>query len=158
MNKSRREESSHPINPVNLLAEQCVLGALIEEGSLLPDVLEAGLRTEDFSLADNRRVFDAILKLSGERKPIDYLLVAEGLGNRAEDYALVGSLIQGVILHDKNHTIHHVAIVRQKSRLRTLLRIGEWLEHAVTDAADPDELIAEANRRLEALAIVELAK
>src|SRR5438034_8545124 len=125
---------SQPINPINLPAERSVLGALIEDGSLLEDVIAAGLRVDDFSLSDHRRVYAAMLELWQQKKPVDYVLVADHLGNDQEQYVLVGSLIQGVIV-DRDHVVHHVEIVRKKARLRGLLRIAGWITNIVNDQA-----------------------
>jgi replicative DNA helicase len=141
--------------PINLPAERSVLGALIEDDSLLPEVIAAGLRAGDFSLSDHRQVFAAILALREQKSPIDYITVTEKLGNRQEDYVLLASLIHGVVVHE-DHTLYHVAMVRRKSQLRTLLRIAEWLTRVVDDAADPDALIEQAIRKLDAVATAEV--
>jgi replicative DNA helicase len=141
--------------PINLAAERSVLGALIEDGSLLEDVIAAGLRVEDFALSDHRRVYAAMLDLWQQKKPVDYVLVADHLGNDQEHYVLVGSLIQGVIV-DPDHVLHHVEIVRRKSQLRSLLRIAEWITNVVNDQADPNALIGEAIAKLEAVATSEV--
>src|SRR5215471_12917171 len=102
--------------PVSLAAERAVLGALVEDDGLLPEVLEAGLSANDFLLSDHQRIFRAMLALRNRNCPVDYITVINELGNRPEDYVLVASLIHGVVLHDE-HTLHHVDIVRKKSRL-----------------------------------------
>src|SRR5438874_11809705 len=109
MTNSRSTIDTHPNRalPINLPAERSVLGALIEDDSLLPEVIGTGLRSQDFALSDHRRVFDAMLELWQQKKPVDYVTVAEQLGNHQEHYVLVGSLIQGVIVHP-DHVLHHV--------------------------------------------------
>jgi|SRR5579864_66028 len=143
------------LNPINLPAERSVLGALIEDDSLLPEVVSVGLRPEHFALSDHRSVFNAMLALRSRLTPIDYVTVAEELGNRQEHYVLVGSLIQGVIVHPE-HVLHHVAIVQKKARLRALLGLAEWIMRVVDDAADPDALIEQAIAKLDAMATAEV--
>lgn len=135
-------------SPANLPAERAVLGALIEDDGLVPEVLDAGLLVDDFLLSDHQRIFLAIVSLSGKHCPVDYVTVAEHLGNRSEDYALIGGLIQGVVLH-QDHVLHHVAIVRRKAKLRTLLKLGEWILGAVLESSDPGLLAEEISNRLE---------
>ena len=142
--------------PVSMPAERSVLGALIEDDGLLAEVLEAGLRIDDFSLSEHRRVFESILMLRRRNSPVDYVLVAEQLGNRQTDYVLVASLIDGVVVHE-DHVLHHVAIIRKKAKLRALLRIADWLTRVVDETADPDALIAETLGKLEALTVEEVA-
>ncbi|MFL6304213.1 MAG: DnaB-like helicase N-terminal domain-containing protein, partial [Candidatus Sulfotelmatobacter sp.] len=123
---------SDPVLPVNLPAERCVLGALIEDDSFVPAVMDSGLRVQDFSLSDHRRVFQAIETLQARKVPVDYVSVAEQLGNTVDDYVLIGDLVYGVVLHE-DHILHHAAIVHKKARLRELLILGEWISQAVTE-------------------------
>jgi replicative DNA helicase len=152
-------ETKHTSNleqqPVSMPAERSVLGALIEDDGLLAEVLEAGLRIDDFSLSEHRRVFESILMLRRRNSPVDYVLVAEQLGNRQTDYVLVASLIDGVVVHE-DHVLHHVAIIRKKAKLRALLRIADWLTRVVDETADPDALIAETLGKLEALTAIQM--
>jgi replicative DNA helicase len=149
---SRIDDDTPPARtlPANIAAERSVLGGVIEDDGLLPEVIAADLQREDFSLSDHQRVFSAILSLHERKLPVDYVTVAEELGNDQNAYVLLGSLIQGVIVHE-DHILHHVAIVRKKSRLRALLRLAEWLTKAVTESADPDKLIIATREKLEAL-------
>lgn len=139
--------------PINLSAERSVLGAVIEDDSLLAEV--AGLRCEDFSLSEHRRVFHAISQLRSQNSPIDYVLVAEKLGNTSENYVLVASLIDGTVTHP-DHIAHHAEIVKRKSQLRRLLSVAEWITNVTDDSADPDLVIEEAIGKLEAIATAEV--
>ena len=132
----------------NLPAERAVLGALVEDDELMTEVLVSGLSAEDFLLSDHQRIFRAILSLREKKCSVDYITVAEELGNRNSDYALIGDLIQGVVLHP-DHVLHHVAIVKRKARLRTLLKLGEWILGSVSDTADPTRLIEQISHWLE---------
>jgi replicative DNA helicase len=148
--------TQHPHNttdailPINLCAERSILGAVIEDDVLLPEVIAAGLQPDDFFLSDHQRVFSTMLMLQARKSPVDYITIAEELGNHQEHYVLVASLIHGVVIHE-DHILHHVAIVRKKSRLRGLLRLAEWLTAAATETANPDELIISTRAKLEAL-------
>jgi replicative DNA helicase len=142
-------EDSPPINPVSLPAECSVLGALIEDDSFVPVVFALGLRCEDFFLSDHRRIWQAIEVLHARNAPVDFVSVAEQLGNRDEDYAAIADLMYGVVLHE-DHIVHHARIVRKNARLRTLLRIGEWISKAVAETADPDLIAAQIRNMLDA--------
>ena len=126
--------------PVNLPVEREVLGALIEDSGLVPEVIR-GLTLDDFSIADHRRVFLAIRELVKAGSPVDVLSVSEQLGNRQHDVEIIGGLISGVVLV-KSHILHHVGILRRKARLRSLAKLGRWLsDSACNPGADPDDLI-----------------
>jgi replicative DNA helicase len=135
--------------PTNLPAERTVLGTLIEDDDLLNDALSEGLTADDFSISAHRRIFGAILELREKNCPIDYIAVAEQLGNDPADFALLGDLINGIVIH-RGHVLHHVKIVRKKARLRTLMKVGDWIFKSATEvAANPDALVQVAIEKLE---------
>jgi replicative DNA helicase len=151
-NHSKSAEQNQSV-PINLAAEQTVLGALIENDRLLTEVISDGLRCEHFALSDHRRIFEAIVTLQGRHEPIDYITVAEQLGNRQEDYVLIGSLVHGVVFDDEEHVLHHATIVRRKWRLRALLKIAEWLTASINETADPESLSAQTINKIQSAAL-----
>lgn len=139
------------VSPVSLPAERVVLGGLIESPDLLPEAVAAGLAVRDFSLSDHRRIFTAILALVESKSAIDYVLVAEHLGGSQDDYVLLGSLIDGVVI-EQGHILHHVALVRKKSKLRQLERMGANLVASICETgADPDTIAAVIREQLECI-------
>jgi replicative DNA helicase len=142
------DRETQSILPANLSAERSVLGALVEDESLFSDVVKAGLQTQHFFLSDHQRVFSAIRNLKACKRPVDYISVAEELGNSSHDYVLIASLVHGVVV-DEGHILHHVHIIARKARLRALLKISEWISGAVTETADPDLLIPQIKNKLD---------
>lgn len=69
--------------PQALDVEEAVLGALLLEPEVVPDVLDQ-LSAECFYKEAHRKIFDAIVKLSRENSPIDIYTVAEELEKRKE--------------------------------------------------------------------------
>ena len=141
--------------PVNLAAERSVLGAVIEDDTLLPELIACGLTENDFGLNEHRRLFAAIGALRQQNRPVDYITVAEQLGNRQEDYALVARLIDGSVT-DPDHVLYHARIVQKKARLRALLRLADWIARVADDSADPDALIEQIIGKLERMAPAEV--
>jgi replicative DNA helicase len=136
--------------PVNLPVERAVLGALIESEQILSDALKAGLRENDFSISDHQRIFAAIVALREKYVPVDQLSVAEQLGNGQWDVALIGDLINGAVIV-RSHVAHHVQIVRKKSDLRQLAKMGDWLTTAACrTGAEPNDLTAQLLKQLSA--------
>lgn len=126
--------------PSNLSAERVVIGALIEDDKLLPEIVRSGLVASDFQLADHRRVFAAICDLRRGGTTVDVITVSEHLGNSDADFALLADLICGVVVQ-QSHVQHHVCIVKRKARLRQLLDVSEWLSDCVLErSADPEGL------------------
>jgi replicative DNA helicase len=140
------------ILPTNLPAEREVLGAVIEDEALLAVIVECGLSAEDFSLSDHQQVFRTILSLHEKQCGIDHITVADALGNSAESYVLVSSLVQGVVLHE-GHVLDHVRIVLRKSQLRKLLKLAEWITTQATETAEPNALIEAILRKVNACRI-----
>jgi hypothetical protein len=137
-----------PVIPVNVAAEKSVLGACVECVDILRYAIAEGLTPEDFT-GDHPRVFRSLLEMREKRIPIDSLSLAEYLGNTQNDYVLVSDLICGAIIHP-SHVIHDARIVRQKSRLRSLLTPSDWIaREAGSPCADPDEIIKRACEKLE---------
>jgi len=134
--------------PANLHAERVVLGAVIEDDRLLPEVVESGLSAADFSLSDHQRIFRVVLALREKGAPIDYITVADELGNRAEDYVVVSALVHGVVL-DEDHVRFHAGIIRKKACLRKLLRIAEWITNSVNETSEPNALVEQISQRIE---------
>lgn len=134
--------------PVNESAERSVLGSCIECSNLLSAALAEGLSADDFSVSNYQRVFRALLEMRDKKIPVDCISVAEHLGNGQNDFALVGDLVSGAVVHH-SHVAHHCRIIRQKSRLRSLLRLSDWMtREAASPCADPDEIIKRACEKL----------
>jgi replicative DNA helicase len=149
--KTGERVEDHPISPASLPAERVVLGGLIESPELLPEALAGGLAAEDFSLEDHRRIFAAILALADSKSPVDYVLLAEHLGGRQEDFVLVASLIDGLVI-ESGHILYHVRLVRKKSKLRQFERMGANLVASICETgADPDTIAAMIREQLECI-------
>ena len=146
------KEFTQPVSPVSLPAERVVLGGLIESPELMPEAVASGLAVRDFSLDNHRRIFAAILAMVESKSPIDYVLLAEHLGGSQDDYVLVSSLLEGVVI-ERAHILHHVALVHyKKSKLRQLERMGASLVASACDTgADPDKIAALIRERLQCI-------
>jgi replicative DNA helicase len=127
-----RDISNNTAIPSNLHAERAVLGAILEKESLFSDYIAAGLRAEDFTFTDHVRIYTAMIRLGKVSEPIDYISVAERLGNSPEDIALLSDLVVGVVL-ERSHILHHVDTIIEKSRLRQIQRLGEEIQFGVNE-------------------------
>jgi len=137
--------------PVSLPAERSVLGALVESPEIYAEALAEGLRVDDFFLSGHRRIFETMVSLSKAGIPVDYVTLMERLGDSDTVAALLCDLAGGVVLVS-SHILHHVRILKKKSRLRSLLNLSEWLQQAASHpSADPVEIQREVRSRLEAM-------
>src|SRR5262249_42582778 len=90
----------------NLPMERSVLGSCLESADeLLPAVIEAGLKADDFAVTDHQRIFSMMVEMHEKNFPIDLHSVAEALGYR-DGCPLIGDLIVGVV-SQRDHVLHH---------------------------------------------------
>lgn len=102
--------------------ETAILSALILDGDSAFEVTET-LRVTDFALDSHRRIYRAILLLSAENSPIDYLTLRDCLAERKELESVggIGYLADLTSnLHGKNPRAirHYVNILRGKTVAR----------------------------------------
>src|SRR5450631_317560 len=78
------------IRPHNLEAERTTIGALLLDPDRIVDVAPE-VQPGDFFDPIHRKIFEAILKLYEDRKPIDFVSVAEALRGDEAINAIGGS-------------------------------------------------------------------
>jgi replicative DNA helicase len=113
----------HRIPPHNKDAEQCVLGAILQQQGILPKTIDI-LQPEDFYFQANKLIFTAMLALFEKNEPQDLITVSNYLKNTntladAGGPAYLASLTDLVPL--ASNIIHYSKIVREKSILRRLI-------------------------------------
>ena len=117
--------------PQDMVAEQCVLGAMMMSKDAIADVVEV-LRGADFYRPAHEQIYDAIIDLYGRGEPADAVTVSAELGKRGELMRVGG----GPYLHDLLQSVpvaanagFYAEIVREKAILRRLvdasIRIGQ---------------------------------
>ncbi|MBQ9364440.1 MAG: replicative DNA helicase, partial [Schwartzia sp.] len=137
--------------PQSIDAEQSVLGAMLIEKNVISEVAEI-LTADDFYRESHRLVFDAIVSLYSENEAADFVTVTEYLkktGNleKAGGIAFVSSLPNLVPI--ASNAVYYAKIVREKSQLRGLIRVGtEIVGSAYEDNDDVDTLMDNAEKRL----------
>lgn len=135
--------------PVCRASEREVLGALIEDAGIFSAAMEVGLAENCFFYDDHRKVFEAILALTTASQPVDSITVAEKLGNKDSDLALVGDLISGCVLA-RDHILYHIDLLKRTAYLRNFLEFSNWLQTAAcAHGADPESIDREARVNLD---------
>lgn len=140
--------------PQNEEAELGVLGAILLDNAVLPDVL-AILRAEDF-YADYRQIlFRAMADLHQQGKPVEPIVLSEELRKRGQFDKVGGDeglfKIVGSVPHAANAK-YHAEIVRGKSITRAQIHTyNEGLKEAYSNAYSGDELVERQRNRLEAI-------
>jgi replicative DNA helicase len=142
--------------PHNLEAERCVLGAILMENAHLPEVLEKGLRADEFFLDQNRSLFEAITQLDEARVPVDSVTLMDHLARTgrleaAGGVAYVSAITDGV--PRVINAVHYARIVKEKALLRSLVhRAHSIQQQALEGEEDADTLLDRAESSLFELA------
>ena len=140
--------------PQNLEAETAVLGSMLLDNGVIPDVAQL-LRKEDFYLPDHRVVFGAILDLFDASSPVDPLLLTDSLKQKDELERVGGTafligLLEGV--PSAANAEYYAKIVRDTALRRHLLHACSEIGRSVYDPSlDSDALLDKAQGEIFAI-------
>lgn len=112
--------------PQSLEAEVSVLGAVLIHSDAVSKAVE-WVKPEDFYNDGHRKIYDAVLALFNQAKPIDIIMVGEELRKRNE-LELIGGVpylmeLAGMV-PTAAHVEHYGRIVKEMSTLRRLIGVG----------------------------------
>jgi replicative DNA helicase len=137
--------------PQSREAERGVIGSVLRDNAVLSDVLQI-IRPDNFYFDAHQKVFQAIIDLWNEGKPIDTVILFEALKQRKqlED---VGGVAYLADLWDAAPTAanaeYYARIVREKAIVRNLIHAStELLRDAYDGITSADELLGMAERKV----------
>jgi replicative DNA helicase len=152
----------NPVAPADVLrptslpqsreAEMALLGAMILDNEVIGEVVERVNQREMFHYPAHQTVFEAILRLHLERKPIDLVVLRDDLAKdrRLEsvggaDYLM--ALTEGV--PSAAHATAYADTVQQKFVLRNIIETCQKIVHNATQVTeDVDQVRDEAEKAL----------
>lgn len=142
------------IPPQDLQAEEGLLGACLVAKEAVGVAVEL-LAATDFYRDANKEIFSIIQELFDRSEPVDMVTVVNGL-KEAGKLDLVGGAARVATLSDVIPLGPHVAswarIIKKKSQLRRLIRLGsELIELGYVGSRSIEEIMAEAEAGLFAL-------
>ncbi|MBU0694299.1 MAG: replicative DNA helicase [Candidatus Omnitrophica bacterium] len=109
--------------PQNIEAEMAVLGAMLIDEGVIPEILEV-IEEVSFYRQEHKVIFASIISLFDSRKKADILTVSEDL-NRKKMVERIGGVAYLATLTDfvptSANAVHYARIVREKSVLRFLI-------------------------------------
>ncbi len=145
------EMLSRPL-PQNIEAEQAVLGAVLIESTVINQVLEI-LIPEDFYKEAHRKIFNSMIDLDRENKPIDLLTLFDHLksnGNLLEEVGESSYLTYLTELVPTTENVNYYAkLVKEKSIIRKLVIAATDIAHRGNDEnVDLDEFIDRAEHTI----------
>ena len=124
--------------PHSIDAEMCLLASMMLDREVIGQVIGVADR-ESFYQADHQIIFDCLIKLYEQNRPIDALIVREELIKRGLLEEIGGVQYLGAILNavpSAAHGAHYASIVREKSLLRQLIAASNDI---LRDAYSPHE-------------------
>ncbi len=126
------------VPPHSTEAEQSVLGSLLLDKDLLPDI-SGKLTSEDFYMEQHREIYEAVLDLYDQSKPVDLITVSEQLTKRGTlqkvgDIEYLSNLATAV--PTTANARHYAQIIEDKSLLRKLIQASNQIQKKSYEAAE----------------------
>lgn len=138
--------------PQNLEAEQAVLGAILIESSAINQVMEI-LTADDFYKEAHRKIYNAMIDLDRDNKPIDLLTLFDylkGNGNLLEEVGESSYLTYLTeIVPATENVSYYAKLVKEKSIIRNLVMAASDIAHQGNEGvSDIDEFIDSAEHKI----------
>lgn len=149
------------VPPQNVDVEKTVLGSVFIDPESLIKITDT-LKAEDFYEDRHRIIFDAILDLYGDRKPVDMVSVSSRLRDKQmlESVGGVGYLAElSESISTSAHIQSYAEIIADKNTLRQLVRIGgDITELGYKEDEDVSQLLDQSEQKLFAVSQKHLKK
>ncbi|NTW95762.1 MAG: replicative DNA helicase [Erysipelotrichaceae bacterium] len=138
--------------PSSLEAEQALLSSMMVYPSAVSTVIEMGLKAEDFFAEAHKRLFQVMMSMQEEGKPIDSV----SLISRCNDLKVltaVGGVNMIMELSDTSvsgaNTKYYVELIQNKAYLRNLITTSQLIaEEGFNAEADIDEVMDRAEKQI----------
>ncbi len=138
--------------PQDLAAEQGVLGGILVHGEEVLAGVAASLRPDDFYDRRHGRIYEAMLALYNQGRPVDEITVTSRLNDTGQLQAVGGPALLAELADiaiSPAHVDHYATLVRDKALLRGFIKAAHHaVEQAYSHQADPDLALEEAERAI----------
>lgn len=149
--ETRSKNNGGRVPPQDVVAEKSLLGAVMLSNDVLPEILTI-LRPRDFYEERHATIFQAIVDLYDQHKPIDLLTLTSELKSTKKLKEIGGAPYLTELSNfvpAASHAKAYADIVEKASVRRRLIKAGtEIANKAYEDDADADVLIGAAERDL----------
>ncbi|MBN2120750.1 MAG: replicative DNA helicase [Candidatus Omnitrophica bacterium] len=138
------------IPPQNIEAEQAVLGAMLLNEKIIPEILEI-IDSTYFYKEDHKDIFSVITTLFHNRKNIDIVTVSEELKKKAKLQGLGGVVYLTNLVDNVPATSNassYAKIVKEKGILRSLISSSFTILSSCYEARDDASTILDKSERL----------
>ena len=138
--------------PSSLEAEQALLSSMMVYPSAVSSVIELGLRPEDFYAEAHKRLFQVMLSMQEEGKPIDSVSLISRC-NDLKVLSAVGGVNMIMELADTSvsgaNTKYYVELIQNKAYLRNLIATSQLItEEGFNAETDIDEVMDRAEKQI----------
>lgn len=138
--------------PSSLEAEQALLSSMMVYPSAVSTVVELGLRPEDFYAEAHKRLFQVMISMQEEGKPIDSVSLISRC-NDLKVLSAVGGVNMIMELADTSvsgaNTKYYVELIQNKAYLRNLIATSQLItEEGFNAEADIDEVMDRAEKQI----------
>lgn len=150
----------NPVSPHVIDIELFTLGSLLlKDGAVIPEVSNI-LEPDDFYRPEHRTIYRAILKIFNNGISPNILTLVEELRTTKDEFGkpLLNGIGLEYLLHvaESAHTTafaeHYARIIKDKSYLRQIDRIGEEMKQtAIEESTEPDQIAFDFANKLQNL-------
>lgn len=149
--ETRSSRSSGRVPPQDIVAEKSLLGAIMLQDSVMPEILTL-IKSQDFYERRHQIIFEAMSGLYDQHKPIDLLTLTAELKSRKELKNIGGAPYLTELSNfvpAASHAKAYADIIEKASVRRRLIKAGsEIANRAYDEDANTDDLIGRAERQL----------
>ena len=125
--------------PNSVEAEQSVLGAMLQDGNAVLQAAES-LLPEDFYQPQHKEIFDAMIALHREQKPIDFITLDAELSRRGTLEGSGGTAYLLKLVQYVPTAVNvkaYIGIVAEKSTLRKLIKASQEIAQECYSQQNP---------------------
>lgn len=138
--------------PTSEDSERAVLGAIMLDNSRINEVLEIVV-PDDFYSKSNKKIFEVMVELDKENKPVDVLTVSEHIsGPGGASLSEVGGNHYIAFLADAvptaSNVSHYAQKVKDTSLLRQIIQTGKEIAQSGVSGSTPGEVLSKAESRI----------
>lgn len=149
--KTRSKDPGGRVPPQDIVAEKSLLGAIMLSNDTLPDILTI-LRPQDFYEERHQTIFQTIIELYDQHKPIDLLTLTAELRGKKKLKEIGGASYLTELSNfvpAASHAKAYADIIEKASVRRRLIKAGtEIANKAYEDDANADDLVGKAEKQL----------
>src|SRR3954454_21722836 len=137
--------------PHSIESEMCVLASMMLDKEMIGEVVQK-IDREAFFQTDHQVIFDVLLKMYEQNRPVDAILLREELAKRQLLEEVGGNAYLGAILNtvpSAAHGLHYAGVVREKALLRQLISASnEILREAYAPHEQAELVLDKAEKKI----------